>query len=64
VGRIFESKAVRSVKGSASVRTTVPEPVSALMGLEVGDTISWEVEPGTGKISVSRKPPAKLSRTA
>lgn len=52
--RVFESKAVRSVKGSPSIRTTVPEPVAAILGLEVGDTITWLVEPGSGAVSVGR----------
>ena len=60
--RIFESKAVRSVKDSPSIRTTVPEAVSALLGLEIGDTILWEVEPVSGRITVSRKAPEKASR--
>ena len=55
MGRIFESSAVRSVKASSSIRTTVPEAVSAILGLEPGDSILWEVEPGTGKVAVARK---------
>lgn len=54
MARTFESKAVRSVKASLSIRTTVPEPVAAILGLEVGDTLVWEVEPGSGKVSVSK----------
>jgi hypothetical protein len=59
MGRIFESRAVRSVKGSPSIRTTVPEAVSAILGISPGDTILWEVEPGTGNVGVSGggKPP-------
>lgn len=62
MARVFESKAVRSVKQSESIRTTVPEAISALLGLEIGDSILWEVEPGSGRISVSRKGPAKSSK--
>ncbi len=62
--RVFESKAIRSVRNSPSIRTTVPEPVAALLGLEIGDSILWEVEPGSGKTTVSRKAPEKSSRRA
>ena len=64
MARVFESKAVQSVKGSGSIRTTVPEPVAALLGLEIGDTMLWEVEPGSGMIGVSRKGPGKSSKRA
>ena len=49
----FESKAVQSLDRSKSIRTTVPAPVAALLGLEFGDVIVWSVEPGTGRITVS-----------
>ena len=52
MARRFESKAVRSLKRSASIRTTVPEPIAAVLGLEFGDTLIWEVEPGSGRVSV------------
>jgi hypothetical protein len=55
MGRVFESRAVRSVKDSPSIRTTVPEAVSALLGLEAGDSLLWEVEAGVSKAVVSRK---------
>lgn len=51
----FESTAVRSLGRSKSIRTTVPAPVAALLGLEFGDSLIWSVEPGTGRVSVSRK---------
>lgn len=53
--RTFESKAVQSLKRSQSLRTTVPEAVAALLGLEAGDVIVWAVEPGSGHVAVSRR---------
>ena len=55
MGRTFESKAVRSVKKSPSLRTTIPEAISALLDVEAGDTLLWEFEPGAASVSVSRK---------
>lgn len=55
MARQFESKAVKSLKRSDSLRTTIPEPVAALMGLEPGDGVVWTVEPGSGSITVLRK---------
>lgn len=53
--RSFESKAVKSLKRSQSLRTTVPEAIAALLGLEPGDVVLWTVEPGSGRVEVSRK---------
>jgi bifunctional DNA-binding transcriptional regulator/antitoxin component of YhaV-PrlF toxin-antitoxin module len=54
--RALESQAVRSSKASDSVRTTVPSVVATILGLEPGDTLIWEIEPGSGRINVARKP--------
>ena len=64
MARVFESKAVRSVKVSPSIRTTVPEPVAAILGLEVGDTIAWSVSPGSGEVSISRGAGSKSRKRA
>ncbi len=52
----FESRVVLSLKRSKSLRTTVPEVVATLLGLEPKDSLVWSVEPGTGVITVCRKP--------
>ena len=54
MARTFESKAVRAIERSDSVRTTVPAPVAALLGVEPGDRLIWTVGPGTGRVSVSK----------
>lgn len=50
----FTSTALRPLKRSRSIRTTIPAPVVAILGIEFGDTIAWSVEPRTGKVTVSR----------
>lgn len=55
MAKSFESKAVRVLARSGSVRSTVPAPIAALLGVEPGDTLVWEVEPGSGRIVVTRK---------
>jgi bifunctional DNA-binding transcriptional regulator/antitoxin component of YhaV-PrlF toxin-antitoxin module len=62
VARAFESKAVKSLKRSASLRTTVPEAVAALLGLEPGNSLLWTVEPGSGVVTVSRKEPSESGK--
>lgn len=66
MAKSFESTAVRALARSDSLRTTIPAPVAALLGVEPGNVLVWSVEPGTGKIGVEKKggenPPAKDSR--
>jgi hypothetical protein len=40
----FESKAFRAVAESESVKTTVPQAVAAVLGVEAGDSILWEID--------------------
>ena len=51
----FESKVVRVLERSDSVRTTVPGPVAALLDVAPGDTLTWSVRPKSGEITVSKK---------
>lgn len=57
----FESKLVRAVKASPSLRTTVPEAVVKTLSLKEGQSVVWRVD----KIErdwvavVSAKPEAK-----
>ena len=53
--RTFESKAVRALERSESIRTTVPYPVAALLGLGAGDVIVWTVKLGAASVTVSRR---------
>lgn len=40
----FESRAFRSQSGSESLKTTVPQSVATVLGLEPGDAIRWELD--------------------
>ena len=60
----YESKLVRAVERSESLRTTVPLPIVAVLGLEEGDTIVWSFEPGSVEASVRRRAAEKSSKRA
>ena len=62
VSKSYESKLVKAIERSASLRTTVPLPIVAVLGLEEGDTIIWSFEPGSLEASVKRKPSEKSLR--
>jgi|HubBroStandDraft_1064217.scaffolds.fasta_scaffold114534_1 bifunctional DNA-binding transcriptional regulator/antitoxin component of YhaV-PrlF toxin-antitoxin module len=64
MARTFESKAVRVLERSDSVRTTVPAPIAALLGIGPGDTLVWEVKLDSGEVSVSRKDGTATSESA
>jgi hypothetical protein len=49
----FTSKVLQTVPGSPSVRATVPEAVAAILGAVPGSTLVWEIERGSGKVTVS-----------
>lgn len=55
--RIFKSKIGRTKTKSESLRTTIPEAVVAILGVEDKDTLAWVVEPGGNRITVSKYPP-------
>jgi bifunctional DNA-binding transcriptional regulator/antitoxin component of YhaV-PrlF toxin-antitoxin module len=54
IARVFTSTISRVDRKSESLRVTIPAPVSALLGARAGEILKWTVEPGSGKISVSR----------
>jgi hypothetical protein len=58
----FASKVLRTVEGSLSVRTTIPEAVAAILGVRPGSVLVWTVEPGTGKVCVSADSAKKSSK--
>ena len=62
VTKSYDSKLVKAVERSDSLRTTVPQPIVAVLGLEEGDTITWSFEPGSTEASVKRKAPEKSSK--
>lgn len=61
MAKVLESQAVRSSNASDSLRTTVPAAVCVLLGVEAGDTLLWELVPGSTKVVVSRQDASKPS---
>lgn len=57
--RAYESSVVQTTRRSPSLRTTIPEAVVGMLGLDPGDKLMWETEPGSLKVTVSRKVPRK-----
>jgi hypothetical protein len=60
--KVFESKAFRAVATSGSIKTTVPESVATVLGLEPGDSIVWEVDVDARSVVVKRGTEARLLR--
>ena len=52
--RSFESRAFRAVSGSDSLKTTVPQSVATVLGLEPGDSIVWTVDVAVRSATVSK----------
>ena len=48
----YQSKVSLALKGTASVRTTIPEPIARLIGAEKGSMLEWSVIPGSRTASV------------
>ena len=55
--RVFHSTAFRVTPRSASVRTTVPAAIAAILGVEHLSSLAWTVEEGT-KVVVSVEAPS------
>jgi hypothetical protein len=51
----YQSRVSRALKGTASVRTTVPETVARLIGAGPGSVLRWVVVPGSLEVTVSVK---------
>ena len=60
VERRIETAVVKSVSGSESLRTTVPQTVAAMMGLAPGDHVVWVVDSQAGTIQVTSIPKKDL----
>jgi hypothetical protein len=54
VGDRYESTAFKATKGSASLKTTIPQVVAAVLGLDEGAKIAWELDPTTRSARVAR----------
>lgn len=48
----YQSKVSLALKGVASVRTTIPEPIARLIGAGTGSTLEWSVVPGSRTASI------------
>ena len=53
--KVFTSKIGRTKATSDSLRTTIPEAVAAILGVDDGDRLAWTVEPGGLKVIVSKQ---------
>lgn len=57
MAKALESKAIRALRRSESVRTTVPSAICSLLGIEPGDTLVWTPDVKTGAASVRKAVP-------
>jgi hypothetical protein len=57
MAKVFSSKVGRTKSSSDSLRTTIPEAVVAILGVEDGDRLAWVVEPGAVRVTVTKLPP-------
>lgn len=58
----FTSRAQKVLPRSKALRLSIPQAVAAILDLRAGDTVEWIVEPGTGRVTISKKGSA-FSRT-
>jgi hypothetical protein len=54
MAKSFDSKAFRAAPGSDSLKTTVPQAVATVLGLEPGDSLTWEVDVSNRSATVRR----------
>ena len=52
--RTYHTTAFRVSKKSVSVKSTIPEPVAVLLGIEDGADIVWTVNGDTRKVWISK----------
>jgi hypothetical protein len=48
--RVYHTKAFRQNDRSRSVRSTIPEPIAVLLGIEHGMALEWRVDGETRKV--------------
>ena len=51
--RMYHTTAFRQNDKSRSVRSTIPEPIAVLLGVENGTKLEWRVDGETRKVSVA-----------
>lgn len=57
----IESKLVKAIERSDSLRTTVPSTVVDVLGVDAGDSLRWTLDPKHARVVVSKSPTASLS---
>jgi hypothetical protein len=53
--RVYWTTAFRQNDRSRSVRSTIPEPIAVLLGVENGTELEWRVDGATRKVWVGVK---------
>jgi hypothetical protein len=51
--RVYHTTAFRQNDKSRSVRSTIPEPIAVLLGVENGTKLEWRVDGETRKVWLS-----------
>jgi bifunctional DNA-binding transcriptional regulator/antitoxin component of YhaV-PrlF toxin-antitoxin module len=54
VSKPIESKLVKAIERSDSLRTTVPSTVVNVLDLNAGDTLRWTLDPKGSRVIVTR----------
>jgi len=54
MAKSFESKTFRASPVSESLKTTIPQSVATVLGVEAGDTLTWTVDVASREATVSR----------
>jgi bifunctional DNA-binding transcriptional regulator/antitoxin component of YhaV-PrlF toxin-antitoxin module len=63
VPKPIESKLVKAIERSDSLRTTVPSTVVDVLGVDAGDSLRWTLDPRGSRVVVTRAPDKTESRT-
>jgi hypothetical protein len=50
----IESKLVKAIERSASLRTTVPSTVVDVLGVDAGDSLRWTLDPNGARVIVTK----------
>jgi len=56
VVKTIESKLVKAIERSASLRTTVPSTVVNVLGVDAGDSLRWTLDPRGSRVMVTKSP--------
>ncbi len=51
---VLESKLVKALKSSDSLRTTVPSAIVTLLEVEAGDSLVWKFDPSSRSVAVTK----------